>query len=90
MRSELAIDADLNRIETQHVALFDCDEYGDLRVGGIEQLFFESIEFCGNAEHIGFYFLYLLVQAFHLRTVTVVRETDGPAQTQQNGAQSHR
>ena len=66
MRRELAIDLDSHRIDPEGRAFGEGHEYGDLRVGRIEQLFLETTQLRGNAQNVSFDLLDLFVQALHL------------------------
>jgi hypothetical protein len=53
------------------------DENGHLRAGWIQQFFLELAELGGDSEHVGLYFLDLLVEALHLLAIGAL----GPART---------
>jgi hypothetical protein len=66
MGNRLAVQPDLDRIETEGFAADHRYEYRHLRTGRIQQFLFELIQFRCNAQDIALDFLDLLIQALDL------------------------
>jgi hypothetical protein len=66
MGNRRAVQLDLDRVETEGLAAGQGYEYRDLRIGRIQQLLFELIQFRRDAQDIALDLLNLLVQALYL------------------------